>query len=137
MISKYSVEQGDGYTTQSSRKRWRLNKYIYLQHVVGIFNTPGLNTNMEEGSINGEEARVQGTRKLKVSLTRKNPTIRDGESISIDMSKIRRMWSSENPEVPSFRGRGWLPMSSAADRSSQTRPGKGHLDMATQRGAHW
>lgn len=63
MISKYSVEQGDGYTTQSSRKRWRLNKYIYLQHVVGIFNTPGLNTNMEEGNINGEEARVQGTLK--------------------------------------------------------------------------
>lgn len=65
--------------TQSSRKRSRLNKcvYIYLHQVDGIFHTIGLNMIMEKESINGR-SQSPGYSDVKGQVGEKDPAIRDG-----------------------------------------------------------
>lgn len=63
--------------TQSSRKRSRLNIYIYLHQVDGIFHTIGLNIIMEKESINGR-SQSPGYSVVKGQVGEKDPAIRDG-----------------------------------------------------------
>ena len=67
---------------QSSRKRSWLNKDVYSQDLGGIFNTTMFNMIIEKRSINREVARVPDTLMLKVRLTGRISSKRQGMNLS-------------------------------------------------------
>ena len=62
---------------QSSRKRSRLNKYIYSQHIHGFLNATGLNMIMEKG--NKRRGQSPGYTNVIGQVDEGDPAIRDGE----------------------------------------------------------